>query len=119
MPFTAESTEAALVVKVHAQRLDAHLAPAFKAKLNEMIQQGHASIVLDLSEVAFMDSSGIGALVSGLKNLGGRGELVVCGTPPKIVSLFQLTRLDKLFRMFGTTEEALTALAAQVRPCVA
>ncbi|MBM3224526.1 MAG: STAS domain-containing protein [Candidatus Tectomicrobia bacterium] len=110
MPFSAQPKADALVVKVHAKRLDARAAPEFKSKLTSLIQEGHTQLVVDMTQVDFLDSSGLGAMIAGLKLLGGNGEIVLCGVNPKLMSLLKITRVDKLFRLFATPEEALTGL---------
>ena len=102
-----------LVAKVLDSRIVADVAPRFKHQLIEYVNNGHRSIVLDLGAVSFIDSSGLGALVSSLKALGKEGDLVLCGTGGTVVSMFRLTRMDKVFRMFGTSEEAIMALSSE------
>ena len=64
-------------------------------------------VVVDLSGVTFMDSSGIGALVSGRRRLAeGAGMRLVC-TQPTVVRLFELTGLTAVFPMFATVAEAI------------
>jgi anti-sigma B factor antagonist len=111
MPFTAQPRGDVVVVKVHAQRLNAHLAPEFKAKLVHLVQSGHERIVMDMAALEFIDSSGLGALIAGLKALGGHGEIVLCGMTPRVLSLLQLTHVDKLFHIFDSVEEAVGGLA--------
>jgi anti-sigma B factor antagonist len=108
----AERTEGkVLVAKTFDQRVDARLAGEFKQRLITMIDAGHPLIALDLSEVEFIDSSGLGAIVSALKQLNGRGDLVIVGARPAVVNLFRLTRMDKVFRMFRGADDAVAALS--------
>ena len=100
-----------LIVKPTKQRLDAQEAGSFKEHMGQRIHAGHRQIVLDLSRVEFIDSSGLGAIVSSLKMLGGNGSLSLCGIRDTIMSMFKLTRMDRVFPMFATAEEALAALA--------
>ena len=88
------------------------MAPRFKHQLIDYVNKGNRSIVLDMNAVSFIDSSGLGALVSSLKVIGKDGDLVLCGTGGTVNSMFKLTRMDKVFRMFGTAEEAVAALAS-------
>ena len=110
MPFTAQLSGDVIVVKVHAKRLDAYLAPEFKARLVNMVQMGHERIVMDMAALEFIDSSGLGALSAGLKALGGHGEIVLCGISPRLLGLFQLTHVDKLFHIVDSVEEAVSGL---------
>jgi anti-sigma B factor antagonist len=110
MRFEENKIGDVLVTKVLDSRIAADVAPRFKAQLAEYMTQGNRSIVLDLGAVTFIDSSGLGALVSSLKSMGKDGDLVVCGASGAVASMFKLTRMDKVFRMYPNTEEAVTAL---------
>ena len=111
MPFTAQPGRDIIVVKVHVKRLDTYLALEFKTKLVNLVQSGHERIVMDMAALEFIDSSGLGALIAGFKALGGRGEIVLCDITPRLLSLFQLTHVDKLFHIFDSAEEAVRGLA--------
>ena len=110
MPFTAQPSGDVVVVTIHAKRLDAHLAPEFKTKLVHLVQCGHERIVMDMAALEFIDSSGLGALIAGLKALGGHGEMALCGITPRLLSLFQLTHVDQLFHIVDSVEEAVSGL---------
>lgn len=100
-----------LVVQPAEDRLDARIAQDFKNRLNDLIRQGHRLIVLNLAQVQFMDSSGLGAMVSALKTMGGQGDVVVCGVRTTVMMLFELTRMNQVFRLFPSETEAVTALS--------
>jgi anti-sigma B factor antagonist len=102
----------ALVAKMLDSRLDASSAPALKKRITALIGSGHHRIALDLSEVEFIDSSGLSALVSALRQLQGDGDLVLIGPRSTVLSMFKLTRLDRVFRIFPGEAQALAALAA-------
>src|SRR5712691_11320725 len=76
-----------LIVKPTKQRLDTQEAGSFKEHMGQRIHAGHMQIVLDLSRVEFIDSSGLGAIVSSLKMLGGNGSLSLCGIRDTIMSM--------------------------------
>lgn len=95
------------IVSPTMRRLDGAVAPAFKTAVQAVIQGGDKRLVLDLQNVDFMDSSGLGALVSVLKALGGAGALVVCNVRGGVLSLFKLTRMDKVFAIAESREEAV------------
>jgi anti-sigma B factor antagonist len=100
-----------LIAKTIEHRVDARMAGEFKQELLAMVESGHPLIALDLSDVDIIDSSGLGAIVSALKQLQGRGDLVIVGARPAVVDLFQLTRMDKVFRMFPRADDAIAALS--------
>jgi anti-sigma B factor antagonist len=111
MRFEESKTGDVLVAKVLESRIAADVAPRFKQDLIEYVSKGNRSIVLDLSEVTFIDSSGLGALIASLKALGNDGELVLCGTRDSVNSMFKLTRMNKVFRMFDSADKAVEALS--------
>lgn len=112
MEFQCEQRGSVSIVKPLERRMDARTAPEFRRQMDELIAAGHRKLVLDLSEVDFLDSSGLGAIVSSLKALGDDGHLLVVGTRPPVASLFKLTRMDKVFRMFPQTADAVAAVSA-------
>lgn len=96
-----------LVITFEEKRFGAALASEFENKVKLLINEGHTAIVLDLSNVGFLDSSGLGAIVSSFQALNGRGEFVLCGVHGAVASLFKLTRMDKIFKIYANLEEAL------------
>ena len=98
------------LVKPTVKRLDASVALPFKQAVQEVVEGGEKALVLDLQAVQFMDSSGLGAMVSILKALGGGGKLAVCNVGNAVMSLFKLTRMDKVFTIVATPDEALAKL---------
>jgi anti-sigma B factor antagonist len=98
-----------LVVSLRDKRLDAAIAVSFREAMLERIEQGQKKIVLDLSNVGFLDSSGLGAVVAVLKHLGQQGCLYLCGVTPAVMAVLRLTRMDRVFKMFPTLEAALAA----------
>lgn len=105
MPIQTRMEGTFLVATLLEKRLDAALASPFKDKMNELIENGHHIIILDLSQVDFIDSSGLGMIVSILKRLGGQGDLILCGAHDAVMALFQLTRMDKVFKIYSTVAE--------------
>jgi anti-sigma B factor antagonist len=95
------------IVRPLMKRLDASVALAFKEEVLKLIAAGDSTLVLDLEPVQFMDSSGLGAVVSVLKALGAKGRLAVCNANAALLSLFKLTRMDKVFTITGSMEEAI------------
>ncbi|WP_194715180.1 STAS domain-containing protein [Noviherbaspirillum soli] len=99
------------IIRPATKRIDSAVAPAFKEAVLKLVQAGDKRIVLDLEGVDFMDSSGLGALVSVLKGLGGSGALGVCNVQGGVQSLFKLTRMDKVFTISDNLAEAVQKAA--------
>jgi anti-sigma B factor antagonist len=89
-------------------------APSFREQLNEVIERGSSMLVLDLSAVEFIDSTGLSVLLNGLRLVTQRhGRLALVCTNPTVMRLFQITGLDATFEMF--TDRA-TAIARVSQP---
>ena len=96
-----------VVVSVHGD-LDLHTADELGDRLVGVAAGGASSVVVDLSDVAFVDSQGLGALLRGTRRLGGgvgRFRLVV--PEPQIRRIFEITALDRVFPLDETREQAL------------
>lgn len=91
------SENGVVIVVPLVRRLDASVALTFKEQVQEVIGQNNKNILLDFSHVDFIDSSCLGALVSILKSLNGKGDMVLCSLNSNIYNLFKLTRMDRIF----------------------
>lgn len=90
--------------------LDAKSATVLKDRINEKITEGKAMILINLTEVPYMDSAGLGVLVSGLKNANRlSGDLRIWGLQDEVKSIFELTRLNKVFQIFEDENSALVS----------
>lgn len=90
-------------------RVDVESSPQVREYILNLVQEGASHVIVNLEAVDFMDSSGLSALVSGMKALRkDGGELVLCNTNPQIRTALRLTMLDKVFPVFDTLDEALS-----------
>lgn len=88
--------------------LDAKSASLLKEKIIEKISEGKTLLLINLSEVPYMDSAGLGVLVSGLKHANRlSGDLRMWGLQDEVKSIFELTRLNKVFQIFDDENSAL------------
>jgi anti-sigma B factor antagonist len=96
------------VLFVHEERIDAHNSGELKAYLLHLIEQGQTQIIVQLEEVRFIDSSGLGALLSGHKNaITKSGKLALALVQKQVLSMFELTRLNRVFEIYADLNEAL------------
>ncbi len=87
--------------------LNARSAEAAKQTFKELAHKGGQRIIVDLSEVPFIDSSGLAALVSGLKTFGGEVKNLRLAAPQSQARLlFELTMFDRVFQIYDAVEEA-------------
>jgi anti-anti-sigma factor len=108
MDFTKEVYGNVLLEIVNLTRATLKEAEEFKQILTQDIESGWRKIVIDLSECEFIDSTFLGALVVSLKKvttLGG--DLRLIGFQPAVHSMFELTRMYRVFEAFSTREEAI------------
>lgn len=112
MRIESKLSGAVLVLAVHAPRVDSGVVPQFLQTASSAVL-GASRVVLDLTDVNFLDSSGLGAVVGLRKALGADATLSVAGAQPAVATLFRLTRLDRVFRLFATSTEAIAALEPQ------
>ena len=79
-------------------------------KLHQAQNEGATYAIIDLENVEFMNSSGLGMLISGMSTMrNGGGDLVLTKPSAKVQQLLQLTRLDAVFQQFPSVEEALAS----------
>ena len=95
------------LVAVHGD-VDLKTARSFRAALDEAAQDRKERLIVDMSEVPFMDSSGLAALIGAQKALGSATRLVVV-CPQNLRRIFEVTRLDTVVHVVGSLPEALVA----------
>lgn len=95
-------------------RLDAAAAPTFKQQITDAIAQGNVRLALHIAHVSFMDSTGLGALVSALKAARkANGDIGIIAPSPQVQKLLKLTAMDRVFRVFPSSDEALQQLGGR------
>lgn len=96
-----------LVVTVHGD-LDLHSADELGDRLVEAVEDGASSVVVDLADVDFVDSQGLGALLRGTRRLGGEaGRFRLVVPTPRVRRIFEITALDRVFPLDESREQAL------------
>ncbi len=107
MELVEEECDGAVVVRVKGKRIDASQAPVVREAVTKRIEAGPRKIVLDLTLVEFIDSIGLGVLVACFKRMGGQGKLAIIGAQGTVARLFKLTRMDRVFPLYDSLDEAL------------
>ncbi|PWN00991.1 anti-anti-sigma factor [Nocardioides silvaticus] len=83
-------------------------APKVKAAVDEAVAAGTPRVVIDLAQVEFIDSSGLGALVGGLKSARqADGDLRIAAAGDQVVTVLSLTNLDRILRPYASVEDAI------------
>lgn len=111
MEMEVKQKDHILLIKPLEKNIEAANSREFKAKLVDLINEDHHSMILNLSQVEFIDSSGLGTLISVLKLLTSRqGSIAFCETQESVKRIFTLTRLNQVFSLYPTEEEAIKTL---------
>jgi anti-sigma B factor antagonist len=88
--------------------IDVYTAPLLRQKIVDVVDEGAVNLVIDMSSVDFLDSTGLGVLVQGLRRVKMRGgSLSLVITQDKIRKIFDITGLNQAFPIFTTQAEAL------------
>lgn len=103
------------VVRVHEEKITSQEAPNVKTAFLQLITGSQRILVLNLSEVAYMDSTGLGAFLFGLRQADANDkELVFCGLQPRLQSLIRIAQLDTILEIYETEAEALQEIQADL-----
>jgi anti-sigma B factor antagonist len=105
--FAVETREDGIGVVTPHGRLNMVSARQLKEVLSELVGAGTVRIVVDLGETIFLDSSGLGALIGGLKSARqAGGDLRIARVSPAVMTVFELTNLDRVLRARESVEAA-------------
>lgn len=113
MEMETKKVEDLLVITPHAKRIDTLVAEEFITKFLSHCAPEARGVILNLSKVEFIDSRGIGALISIFKKVEGRGSLFFCNVRGPVTSLLHLTRMDKVFTIYDNEQEAIQQLISK------
>jgi anti-sigma B factor antagonist len=107
MKFTVDKRERYLIFQLLEDRLDTAIAPALKTEFVVLSNEGFRNMIIDLGQVSFVDSSGLGAILIGnrlCKN--NKGTFVLTGVQEPVVKLIKISQLDEILNVVGSEEEA-------------
>lgn len=97
-----------ITIIITDERLDAVVAPQLKEMVKKLAEQSKMRLVIDLAKTRFIDSSGCGALVASLRALlKSNGDMKIASPSPQAKTLFQLTRLHRVFEIFDDVDQAV------------
>lgn len=106
MKLDVTEVDGELLVRVLDERIDAAAAVQFRDAMRSTVEANHRRVVLDLSRVSFVDSSGLGAIIAVLKHLGNERTLELAALQPAVAKVFRLTRLDEIVKVHPDTAAA-------------
>ena len=107
MPLSTERTGEVVTLVLNGETLDASNSKDFRNEVAPLLT-AQAKVIFDMSQLRFVDSSGLGAILSCLRQLNGvGGDLKLCGMTKPVRALFELVRMHRVFEIFNTREEAI------------
>ncbi|MBL6988094.1 MAG: STAS domain-containing protein [Methylobacter sp.] len=107
MNLNLEKINGCSVLFIKEERIDAHNSDELKEAVLHLIEQGEVNIIVQLEQVRFIDSSGLGALLSGYKHAAAKsGRLAIANMQQQVLSMFELTRLNRVFEIYADLNEA-------------
>lgn len=110
MPFEKTQKNGVTIIRITQERLDSNIAPELKAELLILVDQGIKDILVDLTGVSYTDSSGLGALLFGLRQVREiNGTLKILGANNRITNLIRIAKLENVLINFATEEQALVS----------
>lgn len=109
MQITTSRSGQALIIAVADSRIDAAVAIEFKEAVRLAAEEPGTPVILDLSMVTFLDSSGLGAVVAVMKLLGPTRPLELAGLTPPVAKVFRLTRMDSILTIHASVPDGLRA----------
>jgi anti-sigma B factor antagonist len=90
--------------------IDLHVSPNIAASLNMMIEKKLSPLVVDLSRVSYIDSSGLAVLIEGMQKVQQYGgKFALAGLQEQVRLVFEIARLDQVFQIFSNVDGALAA----------
>ena len=109
LTITTREAEGRTVVAV-AGEIDVYTAPRLREQITELVAAGTYDLVIDMSAVEFLDSTGLGVLVGGLKKVRAHdGSLDLVCTQERLLKIFRITGLAKVFTIYPSVEDASAA----------
>ncbi len=107
MNIIVQNNEKYTLITLEGSYLTAAFVPGFRETVCNKMHSFHKIMILDLAQVTFIDSSGLGAIVAAFKLLPPRGKLLLCGPCENVRHLFRLTHMDSIFQCYPDVDSAI------------
>jgi anti-sigma B factor antagonist len=111
MKYSIDRQEKYIILKVENEKLDSTISPDLKSELQAIHGQGVQNIIIDLSGVKYIDSSGLSSVLVGNRIFGeNNGTFILAGVSDHAMKLIKISQLDKVLSILPTVEEAVDAV---------
>jgi len=116
MSFDIENIEEITLIQVKESKIYLELSELFKQTLLDLINQGKINLIIDLSMVNVINSSGLGALFLALYKVKDRGgDLKIVGLTPLVEEIFDRMKLNLIYGLFGSKEDAINSFQSYLK----
>ncbi|KAA3659775.1 MAG: anti-sigma factor antagonist [Calditrichaeota bacterium] len=114
MNYKVEEVNGVHILRIHEARLDTSVAPDLKTELMALVQNGEQQkIVIDLKEVDYADSSGLGAILFGIRQAREtNSQLKLLNTNIRVMSLIRIAKIDNIIDFFDDEQEAIDSFVS-------
>lgn len=111
MKYSLDKSERYSIIRIGQEKLDTSTAPEYKSEFVKLQAEGNSNIIVDLSDVKYVDSSGLSALLVGNRCFSdGGGIFVLVGMNEHVMKLIKISQLDKVLNILPTREEGIDAV---------
>jgi anti-sigma B factor antagonist len=101
----------AMVLEVSGKIMGGPDFDKFKGEIQSLVDEGHKNVILDLSGVPWINSTGLGILITGYHSVkAAEGSMKICNVKERVLSIFYISQLENIFDVYETREEALKAV---------
>lgn len=106
MEFTVDKYENYSMAKINQEKVDSAVSPELKSEFMNLAQDGVKSLIVDMANVKYVDSSGLSALLVGNRSFGETGVFVLYNVTDHVMKLISISQLDKVMTIVAGQEEA-------------
>lgn len=111
MKYSIDKQEKYSILALDEEKLDTLIAPKLKSEFVTIFQSGTSNLILDMSKVKYVDSSGLSAILVANRLAGDEdGFLVLAGITPHVMKLITISKLDNVLNLLPTVKEAIDAI---------
>jgi len=111
MKYSIDKQEKYSILALDEEKLDTLVAPKLKSEFVTLFQSGTSNLILDMSKVKYVDSSGLSAILVANRLAGDEdGFLILAGITPHVMKLITISKLDNVLNLFPTVKEAVDAI---------
>lgn len=112
MPFPSQESNGIIILKAENERLDSNIAPELKTQILVLAEEGHDKVLLDLSRVVYVDSSGLGAILFGIRQFRDRGgALRIFGAKERVQHLIKIAKLEEVVLNYASEADAINSFS--------